>query len=325
MGQADGVTGSTNVTCGVHFFVERDIDLLLAEELRVNPAFSAWMLGRCGAPADLAHPAIETRVSVMEDGSEADAAALFAWGNGRFRFFVEDKIDAGMMPEQLERYVRRAEAEQGRDAVQGWAVAFFTPRSYRLSEVPLGVTQITFEEAADALRRMSPDLRSDYRASLLDRAAAYRSGSAARSLYVAQAEPHVAGWWDEVVRMLDREFPSFFLPFRTQYPREVFFAPRTSDLANYLRIDLKGHKGEVDLAFKYGDHAAICAIVQETLGSTDPVVVNGRSVALRIPVARFTIAEGTAIIPTKVRQAFQAARLLVLYWRQHRARFDALF
>ena len=100
------------MSCGIHFFVERDIDLLVAEELCVDGPFSAWMLDRCGAPAGLAHPAVETRVSVMEDGSEADVAALHARGDGQFRFYDEDTIDAGMMPEQRGRHTRRAEAEE---------------------------------------------------------------------------------------------------------------------------------------------------------------------------------------------------------------------
>jgi hypothetical protein len=43
--------------CGVNKFVERDVDMLVAEELRVNANFGKWVMDKFGASADLIFPA----------------------------------------------------------------------------------------------------------------------------------------------------------------------------------------------------------------------------------------------------------------------------
>src|SRR5690606_8759660 len=90
--------------CSIHKFVERDIDMLIAEELRVNPDFCEWFVSHFGIDARISFPAMHTRVSVVEDGSEADVIATFETSIGPYGLFVENKIDAALMPEQLERY-----------------------------------------------------------------------------------------------------------------------------------------------------------------------------------------------------------------------------
>jgi hypothetical protein len=90
--------------CGINNLFERDIDLLLAEEIRVNSDFGRWVMEKFGLTDSLRFPAITTNVSVCEDGSEADVLAIFETVAGStHRLFVENKIDARLMPEQLER------------------------------------------------------------------------------------------------------------------------------------------------------------------------------------------------------------------------------
>ncbi|HTT84691.1 MAG TPA: hypothetical protein VMF67_14525, partial [Rhizomicrobium sp.] len=215
--------------CGINKFLERDIDLLLAEELRVNPAFGRWMMERFGLSDELLFPACATDVSVVEDGSEADVVATFNRTDGLLhRLLVENKIDAILMPEQLERYVRRGEGELRRKIVSGYSVLFFTPSSYRLAKMPNGVRQITFQEAATVLHGQQ-DLRGQYRASLLTKAV--RLGSPGeRDAHVAATDPYIKEWWDRVYAMLEREFPGFFVH-KTLYPRSVYFAPETNGQA----------------------------------------------------------------------------------------------
>ena len=42
--------------CGIHKFVERDIDMLLAEELRVSPLFAKWVMTKFGMEEFLVFP-----------------------------------------------------------------------------------------------------------------------------------------------------------------------------------------------------------------------------------------------------------------------------
>ncbi len=309
--------------CGINKFVERDIDMLVAEELRVNATFCEWVMNEFGKSEDLIFPALTTNVSVVEDGSEADVVATFKTkSNLLHRLFIENKIDAILMPEQLERYVRRAEGEVRREIVSDFSILFLTPSSYFATKLPDGVKQISFEEAAQALVAQG-DLRSQYRASLLMSARPLRT-PAARDAHVSATDPYIKDWWDRVYAMLDREFPGFFVH-KTRYPRSVFFAPETPGQGRYLRVDLKGQKGEVELAFKKISAAALRELVAKMDELPGQIVSNGRSSAIQIAgLQPFVISEGFGIIETKVRSAYQAAHTLLTFWQKNRSNFDRL-
>jgi hypothetical protein len=310
--------------CGINKFVERDIDMMLAEELRVNPEFSRWIMSHFGSTDELAFPAASTNVSVVEDGSEADVVATFITiSDEKHRLFIEDKIDAILMPEQLERYVRRGEGEQRRGLIARYSVLFFTPSTYFSATLPSGVVQISFEAAAQELRSRSTDIRSSYRASLLEKALPLWS-SAARDKKVVETDPYIKEWWDNVYRMIEREFPQYFRH-KARYPRSVYFAPEGPEQAAYLRVDFKGHKGEVDLAFKNISSDALEVVLKKLGPHPGKLVVNGKSSAIQIAgLQPFVISDGLAIIDTKVRAAYEAAHNLLQFWKSNRETFDQL-
>jgi hypothetical protein len=310
--------------CGINKFIERDVDMFMAEELRVNPEFGRWILGHFKVADRVVFPATSSNVSVVEDSSEADVVATFNTLSGsRHRLFVENKIDAMLMPEQLERYVRRAEGEVRRGLIESYSVLFFTPSAYLQSRIPEGVVQISFEAATAALRAQSLGLRSEYKASLLEKALPLRTPSA-RDAQVALTDPYIKNWWDAVYVMLETEFPGFF-HHKTRYPRSVYFAPENPGQAPYLRVDFKGHKGEVDLAFKNVPFDALSTLVRELSPPPGQLVPNRNSSAIQVSgLAPFVISDGFDIIQTKVRAAYQAAYDLLSYWRAHRDAFDRL-
>jgi hypothetical protein len=309
--------------CGINKFVERDVDMFLAEELRVNSAFGKWIMERFDESTHLIFPAAHVNVSVVEDGSEADVVATFRTKSNRdHRLYVENKIDARLMPNQLERYLRRAEGDQRRELISGFSILFFTPSAYLETKLPTGVRQMSFEEAAQELASHE-DLRSRYRASLLMRALPIRT-LAARDVHVGVTDPYIKDWWDQVYAMLDREFPGFFVH-KTRYPRSVYFAPETPGQGRYLRLDFKGHKGEIDLAFKGIPAAALRLQVSSMDGLPGQIVVNGKSSAIQMAgLAPFVISDGFEIIQTKVFAAYQAAHTLLSFWQRNRVQFDAI-
>ncbi|PBC01465.1 hypothetical protein [Mesorhizobium sp. WSM3860] len=312
-----------NELCHIYNFQERDIDLLLAEELRVNGEFAAWFMDRASPQIPVLGPAFKTRISVVEDGSEADVIACFRRADGGVhRVFIEDKISAPLMPDQLARYQRRAAAEQLRGESKSYSVVLFAPAGYG-SGLPDGVLWLTFEEAAVALEQNKNDHRAAYKAEFL-RAALPRTSPAARDAHVVDVEPYLADWWEAVYVMLEREFPGFFVPPKTRYPRSVYFSPRTGGMADYLRVDFKGHLGEVDLAIKNVNYAdlALCLKGLQLPGS---LVENGKSTAIRIAgLEKFVIADGYNVIETKVRAAYAAAAKLLTFWKENRELFDSL-
>ncbi|MFK0688801.1 hypothetical protein ACFX5Q_11415 [Mesorhizobium sp. IMUNJ 23033] len=313
----------TKDLCHIHKFQERDIDLLLAEELRINEKFAAWFISRVASGSLVVGPAFRTRVSVLEDGTEADVVACFHRADGGIhRVFVEDKISAPLMPEQLQRYQRRASAEHLRGESNSFSVVLFAPAAYG-AVLPDGVVRLTFEEAATALEQSNDDDRTTYKAGFLRRALPLTS-PASRDAHAADVEPFVADWWEAVYVMLGREFPGFFLPPKTRYPRGVYFAPRTNGMADYLRVDFKGHLGEVDLAVKNVNYPDLASALSG-LHLPGSIIENGKSTAIRIGgLEKFVIADGIAVINTKVRAAYAAAAELLTFWKENRNRFDSL-
>lgn len=310
--------------CGVNKFVERDIDMLLAEELRVNSAFGEWIMSHFGIANEVMYPAAFTNVSVVDDGSEADVLVKFRTAGGKFHLLlIENKIDAQLMPNQLERYIRRGEGEVRKGEVIGYSILFFTPPNYPYTSIPDGVRHVSFESAATALRELSCDVRAEYRASLLEKAIPMRT-LMARDAHVVETDPFIKEWWDSVYVMLEREFPGFFLH-KTRYPRSVYFAPETPGQATYLRVDFKGHKGEVDLAFKNIKVDDLGELLSQLKGVPGRLVRNDRSAAIQVAgLPAFVIADGKDIIDTKVLSSYQAAYNLLVFWKKNRDKFDVL-
>ncbi len=311
-----------SIKCGISRFVERDIDLFVAEEICTNPAFSEWFIKQGGGGFKCIHPALSADISVVEDGSEADVSALFEDDDGNLcRLFIENKIAAQRMPEQLERYVRRAKAEVDRGITSSFTIKFFTPESYSDRHLPEFVEHITFDQAADFLLGLSPDdLRLQYRASFLRRAGQILRSSGERDRYNAQTQPFIKEWWDAVYERLENRYPGYFLH-KTRYPASVYFAPHTAGLdSKMLRVDLKGHKGEVDLALKTENPDQAIRMVSRIPNLPGQLVENKKSVSIRISgLPKFVISDGIAAIDDHVMPSYDAAYILIEFWKNNEA------
>lgn len=100
------------------YICERDIDLLLVEELRCSRAFQEWLLERIGAaqprgrPVEIVDVDVKHSVSTSGAGSgESDVVARFQIGSQEpkeVRAYIENKIDADSQKSQAGRYRDRA-------------------------------------------------------------------------------------------------------------------------------------------------------------------------------------------------------------------------
>ncbi len=312
--------------CNIVRFKERDIDLFLAEELKVNPEFSAWFVGNSAVAFDCEHPAICTEINVVEDGSEADVIATYRNKEGEiFRLFVENKITAQKMHKQLERYIRRAKNESERGVSKGWLVKLFAPRAYWDPICPDGVQMLSFEDAALALRKSGDDARISYKCDFLMAASVIRNRSE-RDLHNASTQPFVKLWWDTVYQRIEENFPGYFIH-KTLYPDSVYFAPETKGFPrSLLRVDFKGHKGEVDLAFKNCNADIFIDIIREIPNVPGDVVVNKKSASLRISGLKpFVISDGISIIDERVIPLYAEARRLIEFWKENEEKLRGVF
>jgi len=231
-----------SISCDVNWFDERDIDVWLAEELRINEFFCRWFLGKLGTDQGaFSLPAFLTRVSVMdESGRETDVEALFRTGDGKtYAVLVEDKIKAAFQTNQMEDYVERGERGKHDGRWQDFSVVTFAPR-FRSFTVPPSVIKLTFDEASENLNPIATsDPRLIYRANFLKRAAQ------PNVVAVETQNPFVVEWWTAVDEMTKLEFGDFFIVDRRRFPKTTYVNLKCTHMPAYDDITRLGFRGHV--------------------------------------------------------------------------------
>jgi hypothetical protein len=219
-----------NISCDVNWFDERDIDVWLAEELRINEYFCRWFLGKLGKDqVGLSLLAYRTRVSVMDDaGRETDVEALFRTDGGEtYAALIEDKIKADFQANQMEDYVDRGERGKRDGKWQDFSVVTFAPQ-FRNFTVPPSVIKLTFDEASTNLSAAATsDPRLIYRANFLKRAAQ------PNVIAVETENPFVVEWWTAVDEMTNLEFGDFFIIDRRRFPKTTYVNLKCAEMPSY--------------------------------------------------------------------------------------------
>jgi hypothetical protein len=81
---------------------ERDIDLLLAEEFSISPAFANWFLKHTSNIDHTNATVADVAVSASDAAGESDLVIIYNVAGGRtFALLIEDKIDAGFQKNQF--------------------------------------------------------------------------------------------------------------------------------------------------------------------------------------------------------------------------------
>ena len=153
---------------------ERDVDMLLVEELNANEEFASWLVARTwGISKFSSHVRTWHSVSVGVLG-ESDVVFLFADAEANHRaLLIENKIDAAAQPNQAERYRKRG--EQGKTAGDWveYRTCLVAPDRYFDSERHSGTYDydISYEELlAFFASRAARDRRYGHKAMLLNEA-----------------------------------------------------------------------------------------------------------------------------------------------------------
>jgi hypothetical protein len=106
-----GAGSPLNEAIRVSGVCERDLDLLLLEELYSSPAFRSFVSNTAGFP-ELAEESLTSVFrSVTHSSGESDLELYLELADGqRAVLLIENKIDASLQPAQAERYKQRAGA-----------------------------------------------------------------------------------------------------------------------------------------------------------------------------------------------------------------------
>ena len=263
---------------------ERDIDLLLLEEINVNAEFSNWLYQesrgcsttetKCvGAWHSVTHPQLgESDLVVKYDD---DSVIL-----------IENKIDAPAQPEQAARYKMRGERGIEETLWSEFVTIIIAPERYLENnpEAKSYDSHISYEKIRNWFKD-EKSKRAIYRAQILNEAIEQN-----RRGYSPVADDRVTRFWLSYWEMARNQFPVLEMtqpgnkPANSDWP---YFRPKV--LGDKLEIVHKMAQGKVDLQIR--DAAEKLDQIREFVDDpTLEVVATGKSGSVRMvtaPVDRF--------------------------------------
>lgn len=302
---------------------ERDIDLLLAEEAAVSPAFASWLQGRTGF-AGLTASVVDVFVSRSDATGESDLVVVFEETGAarRFALLIEDKIDAPLQPDQERRYRLRARREVDRGDYQAFAVILCAPEAYAAAHPQsAGFDRIvSYEAIAAFLKASDPSPRGQYRANFVATAALRNANT-----WTRVSDEVTNAFWDAAHRIATGEFPILELKPLALTKDSSWITVRPRDLPTkpiWTYVSLKGDRGFVDLTFTGSSAAPFAEAAAPLLEPGMSIRQTGKSAAIRVEVEGFRPHEALATGLPKVRRAFAACAALIRFYRSHRWQLD---
>ena len=188
---------------------ERDLNLLLLEEMYSSAELRQWMREKVGFPCDATFES--GRLMVVDAFGESDLELDFASESGLYRVLIENKIDARFQPDQILRYSKRADyyVREKKDCKE-CKTALFAPRRYAPSKVKGFNSVLQYEELRDWYNKQRADggSRTDWKIALLETAIDKRLKVAPANPPDERANKFWYGYW----AMASQEFPDLAMP-----------------------------------------------------------------------------------------------------------------
>lgn len=265
---------------------ERDIDLLLLEEITVNAGFRSWFVQN--AVDKLSGASFVGAFHSISDArlGESDIVLGFDQANAkRCAVLLENKIDAGFQPDQAERYHRRGEEGIQQGTWAEFITCIVAPQVFlnNQSGVEEFDTSISYERLVEWFDQQKEQVeRSRYRAAVLRYAA-----EKTRRKAIGKAVPEITGFWASYWQLACKEFPELRMPQPGgKGPLADWPDFRGNGLPAGTHILHKWADGKVDL--ELSGMAAFEEEVRRSLTESLPdgvsIEVTGKSLALRLMV-----------------------------------------
>jgi hypothetical protein len=286
---------------------ERDIDVLLQEELIFNPSLCGFLAQKLNILEPMSIDRCD--LSVVDATGETDLLVFFSSGGLDGRLLIENKIDAAFQPMQPERY---------RDRALSLAVNFdgpvktilIAPASYTKAAIVKAAVfdaTVTYEDIADRIESMGTD-RSIHRAGLIRRAI-----QLARSSYILVPSDEATEMWRRVFQIAIQDFADLKFAEPGSKGSGSSWIVFKAGLPACITIDWKITKATVDLSFWRGAaHKPIEAIDLGTLNASSDHT--GNTTLIRIPVSK-PPAKWSDIGDFEIREALSAAVRLLAFYR----------
>jgi hypothetical protein len=243
---------------------ERDLDLLLLEEMYVSPAFQQWIAQKLSLPPGADYSA--GHHSVRDAFGESDIELDFATKAGVYRVLIENKIDARFQLDQAVRYTKRADyyVSDKQDCTNCQTV-LFAPRDYATRKGAGFGSVLLYEDLRDwYLQNAASDGRTRWKTALLDIAIKKYQTDSTRS---AQKQPNERAnkFWYAYWTMASQDFPELAMPepsdktggFNYLFPSSLLQRVQLVHSPNAGRVGLwfggiSGKPGEAEIRSLFG-------------------------------------------------------------------------
>ena len=158
-------------TSFIAFVMERDIDLLLLEELKVSPTFARWFAARVAGVGTFDSTSGAWHSVVDAEHGESDLIFVFRTPDGaEHAILVENKISAPPQPDQAHRYRKRGDKGVVAGRWPTFTTCLVAPRAYleTADEAAIYDGMVAYEEMAEHFDASTGDaVRLAYKAQLL--------------------------------------------------------------------------------------------------------------------------------------------------------------
>lgn len=296
---------------------ERDVDLMLLEELVCEPAFQSFVAANVlGEGAWLFDEAFNSVSSVSH--GESDLIAVYASCERRIAVMIENKIAANFMPEQANRY--RLRGQEGiQEGLWGeFVTVLLAPRRYLEADHHGHVFDryIAYEDLLTYFERPSLGARGEWRAAVLRRAC---SGSKA-SVYRRVPDAATTQFFHDYFGLASREYAELRMrrdPDRPAKSTWVRFFP-DAGLPKHVSVYHKAAETfAADISFARTRVEDLHAAIGDKIEPDMALEQTSASAVIRIRTPPLSVHQGLADQLPEVRAGLDACRRLVSFFERH--------
>lgn len=294
--------------------IERDVDLLLAEELASSRQFLSWFLGSLGIQGTITVRSVEH--SVSGPSGESDLEVFFECDGRSLAVLIEDKIDAAFQPRQEQRYRQRGRAYVRKKKCEEFRTVLVAPSKY-LGDEPEKHgfdAALSYEDIRgwfDGSAELGP--RKIYKLSLLDTAIERGEGG-----WTLVPDANATKFWNrywELTRILAPELNMKKPGVKPATSAFIHFYP--SGLPRGATVIHKVPYGNVDIQFagKAKQVGTLADRYGKNLQAGMKICAAGKSAVIRLEVPEVDIAAPFDEIEGALREGIWAARHLLLWFK----------
>lgn len=294
---------------------ERDIDVLLVEELTVCEPFARWFIAQATQTHPAVHAILRVQRSVCNPHGETDILIVFESNESHsVALLVENKISAPPQPEQAARYRLRGKHGVASCDWDDFYTCIIAPAKYLLNSRNTDgyMAQFSYEAIRDWFAANSEEpVRGKYRALIIDEAINQN-----RRGYTKLIDDTVSTFWNQYWNLAKDEFPELRLSRPDTRPSKSFWI----QFPNAKRpkgccLQHKADRGVVHLELRgrASEMGRFVDAKEDIIPDGIDIVLASKSLALSINVTPLNHAEDFESQEENVREGLRAASLLLSF------------